>query len=121
MSRRAPTRAPLLLVTTMTLAATLGGVATPAAAKVTIQGTGTVTGGWSDNILNAPDEKTAAGAARESFFFFQLVPGGVLSSASPRFLQRLAYTFTADLFVHHTEANSYSNTLEWAADVALSK
>jgi len=105
----------------MTLAATLGGVATRASAKVTIQGTGTVTGGWSDNILNAPDEKTAAGAARESDFFFQLVPGAVLSSASPRFLQRLAYTFTADLFVHHTEANSYSNTLEWAGDVALSK
>ena len=88
---------------------------------MTIQGTGTVTGGWSDNILNAPDEKTAAGPARESDFFFQLVPGAVLSSASPRFLQRLAYTFTADLFVHHTEANSYSNTLEWAGDVAVSK
>ena len=105
----------------MTLAATLVGIATPAAAKVTVQATGTATAGWSDNILNAPDEQTPLTPARESDFFFQLIPGVVLSSASPRFLQRLGYNFTADLFVHHTEANSYSNTLEWAGDVALSK
>ena len=30
-----------------------------------------------------PDEKTAMGPARESDFFFQIVPGAVLSSASP--------------------------------------
>lgn len=120
MSRRAPARAPLLSGLPFTLAAALLGVATRASAKVTIQGTGTAAAGWSDNILDAPDEKIPAGPARDSDFFFQLMPGAVLTSASPRLLQRLAYSFTADLFVRHTEANSYSNALDWAGEVATS-
>lgn len=128
MSRRAPARAPQSparphALTAVAVVVAVALVAAPArvAAKVTIQGTGSVTAGWSDNILNAPDEPTPLTPARESDFFFQLVPGAVFSSAAPRFMQRLAYTFTADLFVHHTEANSYSNSLEWAGDVAISK
>ncbi len=117
MSRRAPVGATLALTTSLALCL----AAAPALAKVTIQATTTASAGWTDNVLNAPDELTAMGPARESDFFFQLVPGVVLSSATPRLLQRLAYNFTADLFVHHSEANSYSNSLEWAGDVATSK
>jgi len=128
MSGRAPVRAPLALSHTTMLAArtlvafvALGAVAAPARAKVTLQATTTATAGWTDNVLNAPDEPTMNGPRRESDFFFQLVPGAILSSASPRLLQRLAYNFTADLFVSHTEANSYSNSLEWAGDIAASR
>lgn len=112
MSGRAPVGATLVLALV---------AATPAFAKVTLQATTTATAGWTDNVLNAPDVPTPQDPVRESDFFFQLVPGAVLSSASPRLLQRLAYNFTADLFVDHTEANSYSNSLEWAGDVAASK
>ena len=41
------------------------------------------------------------------------MPGAVLAQEAPRFMQRLAYTFTADLFARHSEANSYSNALDW--------
>ncbi|HEX8950438.1 MAG TPA: hypothetical protein VF945_01265 [Polyangia bacterium] len=125
MSGRAPARATLALPHTLVLVATVALVlvagGAPARAKVTLQATTAAAVGWTDNVLNAPDELIPMGPARESDFFFQLVPGAVLSSASPRLLQRLAYNFTADLFVHHSEANSYSNSLEWAGDVATSK
>lgn len=123
MSRRAPTRAPLFPATTVAALALVATAltSTPASAKASIQATGAASAGWTDNILNAPDEKTTSGPARESDFFFQLMPGAAVTSASPRFLQRLAYTFTADLFVTHSEANSYSNALEWAADVLASR
>ena len=120
MPGRAPARATLALSPAVALFAALF-TAAPARAKVTLQATTTATGGWTDNVLFAPDEPTAMGPARESDFFFQLVPGAVLTSASPRLLQRLAYNFTADLFVTHTEANSYSNSLEWAGDIALTR
>ena len=117
MSGRAPTRAPLALPRTLMLAVALAAAAAPAHAKVTLQGTTTATAGWTDNVLDAPDEQVPNGPTRDADFFFQLAPGAVLTSISPRLLQRLAYTFTADLFVHHSEANSYSNSLEWAGDV----
>ena len=121
MSGRAPTRAPLALPRMLMLAATLVVAAAPARAKVTLQATTTAATGWTDNVLDAPDEQIPNGPTRDADFFFQLAPGAVLTSASPRLLQRLAYTFTADLFVHHSEANSYSNSLEWAGDLALTR
>ena len=127
MSGRAPIRAPLALPRTLRLATALVvaavavAAATPARAKVTLQGTATASAGWTDNVLDAPDEQIPNGPTRDSDFFFQIAPGAILTSISPRLLQRLAYTFTADLFVHHTEANSYSNALEWAGNVALTK
>jgi hypothetical protein len=122
MSRRAPARASLSSATFVAAFALVATALTspPARAKASIQAITTTSAGWTDNILNAPDEKTTTGPARENDFFFQLQPGAVVASGSPRFLQRLQYTFTADLFVTHTEANSYSNALEWAADVLTS-
>ena len=106
-----------LAVTLAATACALGAttLGSRAAAKVTIQGTGLVTAGWTDNILNVPDQAT-----RESDVFFQLAPGALLTQQAPRILQRLAYTFTADLFARHSEANSYSDRLAWSADVAAS-
>jgi hypothetical protein len=117
MSRRAPARAPLVL--RLTIACTLAALLPPATAraKVSLQGGGTASAAWTDNILNAPNEQIPGGAPRESDFFFQLGPKLILSAASPQLLQRLSYTFTTDLFVHHSEANSYSNQLDWTANL----
>ena len=123
MSGRAPTRAPLAFPRTLIAAVALVAVAAaPArATKVSLQATTTASAGWTDNVLDAPDERSPDAPTRDADFFFQLAPGAVLTVATPRLLQRLAYTFTADLFVRHTEANSYSNMLEWAGDAALTK
>ncbi len=124
MPRRAPARATLAPSTlgavklAALLAATLASAG--ARAEVTVQGTGTASAGWTDNILGAPDQPTANGPPREGDFLFQLVPGVVLSSATPRFIERAAYSFTADLFATHSEANSYSNTIDWAGNILTS-
>jgi hypothetical protein len=117
MPRRAPARAPLAL--RLTIACTLAALLVPAAARanVSLQGGGTASAAWTDNILNAPNEQTTNGPPRESDFFFQLAPKIILSAATPKLLQRLSYTFTTDLFVRHSEANSYSNLLDWTANL----
>jgi hypothetical protein len=111
MSRRAPARGPLLAVALAVIAATTS----RAQAKTTLQALGTAAAGWTDNVLNAPDEPVPGQRGRESDFFFQLGPGAALTTSSPRFIQRLGYTFTADLFVEHPDGNSYGNALDWAA------
>src|SRR3954471_1789814 len=115
MSRRAPRRASALVV-----AAAVFGLAARADAKASIQGTATVAAGWTDNVLNAPSppfragtpppcdvEKATAAAPcpansppiRYSDFMFELRPGAVLVTGAARAVQRLAYNFSADLFV----------------------
>ena len=111
MSFRAPARGPLLAAALAALALTSG----RAHAKASWQVLGSAGAGWTDNVLNAPNEPQPGQRGRESDFFFQLSPGGALTTASPRFIQRLGYTFTADLFVSHSEGNSYANALDWAA------
>lgn len=114
MPRRAPARASLLLALPLLV------VAARADAAISLQVLAGAAPAWTDNILNAPTTPVAGQRGRESDFFFQLSPGAALSSATPRLLQRLAYSFSADLFVHHSEANSFTNTLEWSAFIATS-
>ena len=111
MSRRAPARVTLAL---LSLAPAL------ALANTSVQGTGTVTAGYTDNVLSAPDQPTAGSSPREGDALFQLIPGLVVASVAPRFMERLVYTFTADLFARHTEANSYSNTVDWIGTMLTS-
>ena len=117
MPRRAPARATLascaLALTTLT-AARAGANAT------SLQGTATANVGWTDNILNAPDESTPGGAPRLSDFFFQLMPRVTLTTESPRFIERLAYNFTANLFVTHFDASSYASSLDWTGNLLTS-
>ncbi len=107
MSRRAPVRATLAIPLMLVMPAIALG-------KVTIQGTGTVTAGYTDNVLSAPDQPTPGSAPREGDALFQLIPGLVVASVAPRFMERLEYAFTADLFARHSEADSYSNRLDWS-------
>jgi hypothetical protein len=116
MSRRAPVRASHLVLAVVLVASAAG----RAGAKVSLQVLGGVAAGWTDNILNAPTQVVALQLGRQSDFFFQIAPGAALASATPRLLQRLAYTFSADLFVRHSEANSFTNTLDWSGFVAAS-
>lgn len=116
MSRRAPVRASQLLFALVLVASVAG----RARAKVSLQVLGGVAVGWTDNILNAPTQVVANQRGRESDFFLQVAPGAALASATPRLLQRLAYTFSADLFFRHSEANSFTNTLDWSGFVATS-
>jgi len=117
MPRRAEVAVTLAAAACALAATTIG---RRADAKVTWQGTGLATAGWTDNILNAPDQTTVGAAPRESDVFFQLAPGALMTQAAPRILERLGYVFTADLFARHSEANSYTNALTWFADVATS-
>jgi hypothetical protein len=118
MPRRAPTRA-LALAAFVALPVLVA--PGHAHAKASIQGTAAVSAGWTDNVLNAPDHPAAGMRGREQDALFQLMPGAIVASAAPRFIQRLQYRFTADLFALHSEANSYSNTLDWAGFVTTSR
>jgi hypothetical protein len=116
MPRRAPTRA--LTFAALLVAALLSAPA--GAGSVTVQGTGTAAAGYNDNVLNAPDERTTMGPAREGDALFQLIPGVVLASTAPRILQRASYTLAVDLYARHSEADSYSNTIDWTGNVLTS-
>src|SRR6185503_4781349 len=74
-------------------------------AKLSLQSHLTLSGGWTDNVLNLPQA--------ESDFLFEIAPGLLLTAGSPRAVQSLGYDFTADLFVSHSEANSYTHQLTW--------
>jgi hypothetical protein len=108
-ARRSTTLATLLL-------ATLGLANAPAlAGRIGIQGTFAGNLAWTDNVANAPTNAPPALQLRPPIadFFFELRPGLILSSGAPRFVSRLEYFFQADLFARESEANSYSNTINW--------
>ncbi len=78
-------------------------------------------GGWTDNVLSAPNEQGPTDPPIESDMFSQLSPGVLFTSESRRMIQVASYTFTANLFVTHSEANSYSNELAWNSIYSLSE
>lgn len=80
----------------------------------------TASGGWTDNVLSAPNEQGPMDPPIESDSFSQLSPGVLFTSETRRMIQVASYTFTANLFVSHTEANSYSNDLAWNSIYSLS-
>lgn len=77
-------------------------------------------GGWTDNVLSAPTEQGPTDPPIESDMFSQLSPGVLFTSETRRMIQVASYTFSANLFVNHTEANSYSNDLAWNSIYSLS-
>ncbi len=92
----------------------------PARADESVATTLTASGGWTDNVLSAPNEPGPTDPSIESDAFTQLSPGIVFSQESRRLLQVATYTFSANLFASHSEANSYSNQLGWQAIYSLS-
>lgn len=117
MSLRAPLGAPLAVAAL----ALVGLVPARAHANASWQLVGNAAVGWTDNVLSAPNDPMPGMRGRESDFFFQLAPGVALTTASPRFISRVAYTLTGDIFVLHGEGDAYTNTLDWSAFSDLSR
>jgi hypothetical protein len=78
-------------------------------AKATLQGQLGASIGYTDNVLNAPATASPVGDG-----FAEIRPSLILSAGTPRAIQRLSYTLTGNLYFTRTEANSYTNRLEWA-------
>jgi hypothetical protein len=101
------------------------GLASPARAfKLSFQGLGLASAGWTDNILSVPvlTSMSPPGAVGpQADWFFELRPSVALTTGAPRAIQRLAYAFDATLFASHSEANSYQNRVEWAGFFLPSK
>lgn len=90
-----------------------------AAAKTTIQGEATVSGGWSDAVGNAPIDPAAGNLGAGGDFFGEVRPGLLLTYGSPRFVQQLGYLFTASSYLH--SGYTYANRLQWSGVAELTR
>src|SRR5215831_4761559 len=84
--------------------------------QTSLVGALSVGGGYTDNVIAAPDDT----AAREGDSFAEVRPSLILGYRSERALHRLSYAFSASFFVQHSEANSYSNVLDYNAAIETS-
>ncbi len=99
-------------------------IAAPASARVTLQFTGALSLGWTDNVLNAPIPRSGSPfPAQTPFadFFGDLRPQLVLTTGSPRAVQALTYAFSYTYFFRNASSNAYSNTLTWSGAFLPSK
>jgi hypothetical protein len=85
-----------------------------------IQGVGEASLGYTDNLQSAPTEPVAGVAPKEGGAFAVVRPGVVFALSSPRFLHRLSYEFTYNLFFVASRANTTSNRLEYRGFYDLS-
>jgi hypothetical protein len=69
----------------------------------------TASGGWTSNAAGA----TGSTPGDPSDGLFLISPGVIFTSALPRAVQRLAYTFSTQLYVNHSELDAISNRLDW--------
>jgi hypothetical protein len=97
-----------------TMAAAAGGGT--AHAKATLQGQLGASLGYTDNVLNTPTSANPVGDG-----FAEIRPSLILTTGTARAIQRLSYTLTGNLYFTRTEANSYTNRLEWSALVLPSR
>ncbi|EYF03039.1 hypothetical protein [Chondromyces apiculatus] len=75
--------------------------------------------GFTDNILSTPEVEASTPEEEriypEADGYGVVSPGLVFRYNTPRTAQTLNYTFAANLFFRHGEANSYTNTLVYAS------
>src|SRR5262249_49595370 len=74
-----------------------------------------VSGGYTDNVLSQPDKPPPGEIGPQPDSFFNLSPRLLFTYGQPGDIQRLGYTFSADLFATHSEANAYSHRGDWSA------
>lgn len=100
----------------------VGLVACPAAvhARTVLQVVGTAGVAYTDNIHSSPATPMPGVPAPQAGTYAVLSPGLVLATEQPNFLQRLSYTYSADLFFAASGSNTYSNRLEWNGFVVTS-
>jgi hypothetical protein len=85
--------------------------ATALAARGGLQARLSLLGGWTDNVLNAPDMPGPGQFGRDSDLIFSIDPSLILTAGSSRAIVRLSYDFSAQLYVRHTELDSFANAL----------
>jgi hypothetical protein len=91
-------------------------------AKSSLQGQAAVSLGWTDNVLSVPDVPTPPSTqVPQSDFYFQLRPSLIFTHGAARVVTRLSYTFNADLYATHSEANSYNHVVAWQGFFLTSK
>lgn len=93
----------------------------PAAADRSLQALISVSSGYTDNVLQVPDnpaDPMATGAV-SSDAFANVAPGLMFSYQGPRVTQVLIYTLNIRLYAQASEANSFSNTLNYGVAIPL--
>jgi hypothetical protein len=96
------------------------GCALPAAAAESLQGTGELSVGWTDNVQSAPDDPLPGVPERESDGFMIVSPGAVLALTYPSARHHFGFTHAATLFFGHPEADNSSNRLDYQSFLDLS-
>jgi hypothetical protein len=109
-----------LLASIMVVAAAVVVAAGGARGDESLHANVTASAGWTDNILNAPEGGGPNDPEIESGTTSQLRPGLTFSQETRRFIHVASYIFSANLFVEHPEANSYSNRIAWQGIYAMS-
>lgn len=104
-------------------AAAVGGLLSPAAAWAQVetraQATFNASIGWTDNVLQAPDNPVGDELGPESDGLVVLVPGAALIFETPGTTHTLAYSFGLSLFFVHSEANAFTHSLVYASTYGL--
>jgi hypothetical protein len=85
------------------------------AADERLQGSLTTITGVTDNVRSASDPPPAGTLGPEFDSFMNVSPSLRLSIERARAIHVLEYVFSANLYLEHSEANSYSNRLAWQA------
>ncbi len=98
---------------------TAGGAAR--AQKLVLQGSVLADAGWTDNVLSVPANPPPGTAGPQQDGFAEIRPSLIFTANHPRVITRLAYTFDANLYFSHSEADSYSNRLDWTGFFLTSK
>lgn len=76
-------------------------------------GTASVSTGFSDNILGVPETDDPTDAQVQADLFLNVSPGAMLSFDKRSSFHLLNYVLTTRFFASHSEANSFSNRLEY--------
>ena len=108
-----PNRMRILAALALAAALQASGVAR---AHTNLVGVVTASGGWTDNVLgtpNAPDPLNNV-AGKQADSYSELRPGLVFTVDTSRSIYRFGYGFSASLYFSHSEANSYSNRVDWS-------
>src|SRR3954454_11530750 len=85
-------------------------------AKSSIQGQVLASAGWDNNVLGVPADQNPQQDA-----IFEIRPSLILPPGTARLVNRLSYTFDATLFATATEADSYTQRLDWTGFFQTSK
>lgn len=91
--------------------------AAPARADYSLNALGTVTAGYSNNVLGVPETTTGVAAGDG---FSTISPGLLFSQQTPRMVQVVTYQFDALVYARRSEADSFSNRLGWQSLISVS-